>query len=572
MKNLILAILIPVFYTGNSFSQEARHHPTRILFSFSQDSPVYAELFTEYGVGKLSLDNNLKREQQNSLVNTVSFFSEYKITSLEKLAPVLDSSQKTKQYVLGNIPQRGRIYVAEIENPDAFRETMALLRSDPQIEHVEPDFIAESHGREISSVFSTPNISISQPNDPFFSYQWGLENTGQSIPGILVRGGVAGEDINVKPAWEITTGSEDVILAIIDSGFPKEVNDFSGRVLSGYDFVSYDSDPSDDRGHGTRMASIALSTGNNGNLISGVDWNAKLLPVKVLGDDGFGLYSWIANGISWAVDQGADVINLSLGGNGHSKFLVDAVFEAIDDGVHVVASMGNDDNGFPQYPASIERVVSVGAINVKGERASPFSWGGGSNYASYIDIVSPGDNIAGLRYDAPNEEISYGSGTSPAAAFVSGTISLMLSVNPNLTPVQSLQILRETARGDGTWNKYTGMGVVDAAAAVQRAKSMLVSNEVFLEEIPVQFTLSQNYPNPFNPTTNISFTLANAVEVNLTVYNLLGQKVGTLISGKTMTSGVHSVEFDATRLTSGIYVYRLEAGSFESNKRMMLIK
>ncbi|MBO6523952.1 MAG: T9SS type A sorting domain-containing protein [Balneolaceae bacterium] len=96
------------------------------------------------------------------------------------------------------------------------------------------------------------------------------------------------------------------------------------------------------------------------------------------------------------------------------------------------------------------------------------------------------------------------------------------------------------------------------------------SNET--EEQVNAYKLDQNYPNPFNPATNISFTLPNAADVNLAVYNMLGQKVATLISGKTMTQGVHSVSFDASSLASGIYIYRLEAGSFVSNKRMTLIK
>ena len=97
------------------------------------------------------------------------------------------------------------------------------------------------------------------------------------------------------------------------------------------------------------------------------------------------------------------------------------------------------------------------------------------------------------------------------------------------------------------------------------------SNEA-TEDIANNYVLEQNYPNPFNPTTNISFSLANAAPVKLTVYNLLGQEVATLIGGKVMTAGTHTVAFNASSLSSGVYIYRLEAGSFVSNKRMTLIK
>lgn len=571
MGKSILTIVLAVLVSGLTLAQEAKHHPTRILIGFSQESPVFTELFTEYGVGELPSKNKLKKGQFNSLEKTDSFFSEFGIISLEKIAPISQSLQKAKNINLGNVPSRGRIYVAEIDQAVDYSRTIERLKLNAQIEIVEPDFIVEGAGREVEAEadFTMNSRVIVSPDDPLFSFQWGLENTGQPISEVS---GVAGEDINIKTAWDITTGSEDVIVAVLDSGFPKNVDDFSGRVLAGNDLVNGDNDPTDDHGHGTSVASIALATGNNGTQISGVDWKAKLLPVKILDEENSGLYSWWINGVYWALDQNVDVINVSVGGSGRSELLIDAFVEALNQGVHVIACMMNYNDEVPYYPAFIEGVTAVGAINNKGERAEPFSWGGGSNYGNHIDLVAPGNNIASLRSTNPNESASFWSGTSQATPMVAGVVSLMLSVNPDLTPAESRQILRETARGDGTWNKFTGMGVLDASAAVTKAQSMVVSNETFKDNLPQRFSLSQNYPNPFNPTTNISFQLPANTQVSLKVYDLLGREVAVILANKQLKAGNHNYTFDASLLSSGIYMYQMTADSNTLTKKMMLVK
>ena len=131
-----------------------------------------------------------------------------------------------------------------------------------------------------------------------------------------------------------------------------------------------------------------------------------------------------------------------------------------------------------------------------------------------------------------------------------------------------------SATGDVTWPSTFAFPTLTWTADTlpfEQAPSYATSNETETE-VAGEFRLEQNYPNPFNPTTNISFALPNAANVRLTVYNVLGQQVATLINGKTMTSGTHAVAFDASALSSGMYIYRLEAGNFVSTKRMMLIK
>ena len=155
-----------------------------------------------------------------------------------------------------------------------------LLKS-PEVLFVEPDYRVE--------------VTAITPDDPRWSEQYG--------PG----------RIQAPDAWEITTGSSDVILSIIDSGIETQHPEFAGRLVPGYDFVEEDQTPQDTCGHGTHVAGIAAATGNNTQGVAGLDWNASIMPVRVLASDCAGYVSDVSEGIVWAVEHGADVINLSLG-------------------------------------------------------------------------------------------------------------------------------------------------------------------------------------------------------------------------------------------------------------------
>ncbi len=574
MKFSLIAISLLFALSLTAAAQDggsAAHHPERIMIMFQEHSLVPAEIRTHQKSAEPGVAGTVSLDQSQRYPMAAAFMADLGLTSLRTM---VRSSRRHKTAVPGNTA-RDRMFIGLVQDPARFETVLQQLRAHPEIEYAEPDFIGHGSGKRNPGGFEItvphePNgpfgtLSDPFPNDQFFGLQWGLENSGQAIAEV---NGVAGEDINIIPAWSITTGSSDIIVAILDSGQPDEVPDFGDRVVPGYNFVSDNSITVDDHGHGTSVASIALATGNNGGTMAGVDWNAKIMPIKILDENNSGLYSWWVDGIYWAVDNGADVLNMSVGGSSPSSFMQQAVSDAIESGAHVIACMMNENNNVPFIPASYDGVVSVGAINNLGARAVPFCWGGGSNYGSHIDLVAPGDRIVSLRSSDPTTA-AYWCGTSQATPMVAGVVSLMLSIDPELTTAEVKQILTETSRGNGSWNQFTGWGVLDAHAAVSKVLEMQETG--IAQELPLTMLLDQNYPNPFNPTTFISYQVPEQSHVTLSVYSVDGRRVAVLVDG-VQAAGRHSVPFDATGLGSGVYLYEMISGGQRSVRQMTLVK
>jgi subtilisin family serine protease len=217
-----------------------------------------------------------------------------------------------------------------------------LLRSDPSVAFVERDPVA--HAAETT------------PNDPYWPEQWGPVRTRTNL------------------AWDATTGSSEVVIAIIDSGV-NPVADLGGKVLSGYDYVGRDSDPADENGHGTKAAGVAAAVGSNSEGVAGYCWGCRILPVRVLDSTGYGSYSNIASGITWAVDHGARILNLSLGGSSSSSTLAAAVDYALRKGALVIAASGNQGCDCILYPARLLGVIAVGATEQDDSFAYYSNWG-----------------------------------------------------------------------------------------------------------------------------------------------------------------------------------------------------
>ncbi len=320
------------------------------------------------------------------------------------------------------------------------------LERDPTILHAEPEYFAHA----ITTV----------PNDTYYtSYQWNMTHIG------------------LETAWDTTTGSSSITIAIVDSGVDSTHPDLSSKVIAGYDFVNEDSDPSDDEGHGTHVAGIAAAATNNNEGVAGVSWGSKIMSVKVLDSDGYGSYLHIASGIRWAADNGADIINLSLGGASPSFILEDAVNYAHSAGCLLLAAAGNE-AGPVLYPAGYDDyVVAVGAVGDQDEHASY------SNTGPQLDVAAPGGNPTDSSDSDPNHWIastywqgsgySYVmiSGTSQACPHVAGLAALVWSVNPTLTNDEVQSIIEATAvdLGSPGWDDTFGWGRIDAAAAVAAA-------------------------------------------------------------------------------------------------------
>jgi thermitase len=318
---------------------------------------------------------------------------------------------------------------------------VAALRGDPDVLYAEPDYIA---------------LAQTIPNDPYYTTQWGLSK------------------IDAPAAWDLTTGSSAVVIAIVDTGIDLDHEDFScaGKLTAArWNFVADNSNPDDDNGHGTHVAGIAAACGNNGKGIAGVAWGARLMPVKVLDSSGSGYYSDVAAGITYAVDHGARVVNLSLGGISSDNTLASAVQYAHDHGVLVVAAAGNcAQDGYQcsyiynpiMYPAAYSTVLAVAATD------SNDNWASFSEYQPYVDVAAPGVDIYSTYNDG---DYTFMNGTSMATPHVSGLAALLWSLIPSLTMGQVESIIESTADDLGAPGKddYFGYGRINAGRALGSA-------------------------------------------------------------------------------------------------------
>ena len=280
------------------------------------------------------------------------------------------------------------------------------------------------------------------PNDPYFDSQY------------------APQQVNAPSAWDTTLGSSDVTVAVIDTGADYTHEDLSGLYASdpGYDFVDDDGDPYPDSGatHGTHVSGCASADTDNGVGVTGVS-DSRMINGRCLDGSGGGSLSDIADGIQWAADQGADVINLSLGGGGYTETMKNAVSYAYDSGSLLVAAAGNDGRGSVSYPAAYEECVAVSALDPNEDLASF------SNYGSRIEVAAPGVNVLSTTPSDGYEELS---GTSMASPVAAGVAALGLAVDPGLSNQQLRQRLRETAVDVGLSSDEQGSGRVDAANIV----------------------------------------------------------------------------------------------------------
>lgn len=320
----------------------------------------------------------------------------------------------------------------------------ALLRN-PNVEFAEADYLA---------------FATAAPNDTYFANQWGLENTGQTIQGQI---GTVNADINAPTAWTTTTGS--VKVAVLDTGIDQAHPDLSSKIDLQQNFT--DSPTIDDLyGHGSHVSGIVAAITNNSTGVAGVCPDCRLLNGKVLNDSGSGAYSWIANGIIWATNSGAKVINMSLGGSVKSSTLENAVNYAWNHGVVVVAAAGNSANPSKTYPGAYKNAIAVASTNNLDKKSYFSSYG-----ASWVDVAAPGENIFSTFPTHPykiNKSLGYdfGSGTSMATPMVSGTAALIWSTGygSSVSAVRArLESTADKIAGTGT---YWSAGRINAASAV----------------------------------------------------------------------------------------------------------
>lgn len=344
----------------------------------------------------------------------------------------------------------GLMAIDDLDGLDA--ETVAReYRSLPDVEYAEPNF-------EINLLHESPG-KHKHADDERFDEQWSLANTGQD-------GGAAGADISALEAWSKTTGSEKVVVAVLDSGVdythrdlinniwvrPADmaayVDDERGRFddLHGFSAIDNDRDPMDDNGHGTHCAGIIGAEGNNGIGIAGINWNVTIMPLKFLNANGSGTTKDAIEAINYAIDRKQKGVNLriisaSWGSTQKSRALSDAIKRAGEEGILFVAAAGNngdDSDKRPHYPAgyNLPNLMSVAALDRNDKLASFSNYG-----AKSVHIAAPGKEILSTWLHG---EFYVASGTSMATPEVSGVAALVLSVNPKMTVAELRKRLEST--------------------------------------------------------------------------------------------------------------------------------
>jgi subtilisin family serine protease len=402
--------------------------------------------------------------------------------------PLLSYGQMAVSSTTANQPARlGQVYKLQLEPGTDTAAAIRQLEANPAVLFAEPDYLAHL---------------ITAPNDPLYSQQWGLAK------------------INAPAAWDVTTGSSNVVIAVIDSGLDTNHPDLTGQLwtnpgeivgngldddnngyiddIHGWNMIGNNTDLSDNTGHGTEVAGVIGAVANNAEGVAGVCWNCRLMVLKVTQSGGIANYSDIIEAIQYATLKGADVINLSLGGSSDSISLKLAVAEAAATAV-VVGGAGNNDSETPFYPAAYESVLAVAGTDASDTKV------GSSNYGSWIDVTAPGEMIT-TTFDGG----SYGltSGTSMAAPFASGLVGLLRSAHPEWSANTARAQIMQTARAvDGINPGYGGLlgsGRIDAAQALTTA----AQPDLYYASHEVDSVVNGR-PEP-GSTVDLNVTLTNA--------------------------------------------------------------
>lgn len=373
--------------------------------------------------------------------------------------------------------------------PNLYKKLLTV----PEVDSVTPDYIlttlkpggnSSSESEEVPEIQQVP-LGEGEPNDPYFvdGQQWDM--TG----------------IDMKNAWDTTRANEDIVVAVVDTGVDYNHPDLAGKIIKGKNYINNSQDPLDDHGHGTHVAGTIAATTNNGIGISSVSWGAKILAIKACDGSGDCLTSNVVQGISYALDQGVKIINISIAGVGSCKrenfFSGDRVYEDVikdaqEKGAIIVVAAGNhNQDASTEVPGACDGVLTVGATNNTNTR-----WfnneKSGSNYGNKVSVAAPGSPILSTSI---RNGYSIRNGTSMAAPHVSGAAALLLAFNKNLNSDQIRNCLVNGAK-DIESDRYIGKLLNVYNALIQcgaKPKQIVNSPSITSTPTPAQVTNSNNY-------------------------------------------------------------------------------
>lgn len=412
-----------------------------IVFAVSSLSPYsYIKNNVGYDSSPNSIDNLEKVSINTDFNNILNRLKHMQIVRLSNGGYILISHNMQEQDIQDNIHNIRLREIQVVEAPKNIEIIKPIQRTP-----VNRDFKLGDINQNTSTIV----------NDPGYKYEWDISYT------------------QADKAWPLINQKREVKVAVLDTGIDYTHPDLKNRVLldKGYNFIDNSYDVLDDNGHGTHVSGIIAAEANNKIGISGIvgKLDVKIIPVKVLDENGEGEESNVARGIVYAVDKGADIVNLSFGIKSKSKLIADAINYAKSKGVFVVTASGNDNENSDNYSPAGDGAFTVAAMNYNYKRASF------SDYGNSIKVAAPGVKILSTvpgGYEAWD-------GTSMAAPVVSGIAAMVKAENPQLSSSQIEDILDSTAKDIMYKGKdqQSGYGLIDAYGAIKKVKELEKNNK-----------------------------------------------------------------------------------------------
>lgn len=475
----------------------------------------------------------------------------FNVLSVEKVLRTIIDTKTSKIAGRTKIPNLSNIYKLKVEEDADIPSIVKEYEKDPLVEWAEPNYIYKA--------------SVT-PNDPGLFSQWGLSK------------------ISASQSWDIERGNSSIVIAIVDTGVAWDHPDLANNIwnntneipnngidddgngyvddVRGWDFVNSDNDPMDDFGHGTHTAGIAAAVTNNSIGIAGLCWNCKIMAVKALDNNGEGSEADLANAITYAANNNANIISMSWGSSESSNLIKSAIDYAYDKGVVLVAAAGNDYSDFKTYPAGYDNVIPVGATDSSDTKASF------SNYGSWVDVAAPGVDInstvpTGSCELCDSTGYTYLSGTSMATPFVAGLAGLILSKNSSFNPEEIRSIIKSST-DNVSFDEYIGIGRINASKAIQINSIAVAQLNSYLDDATVSGVIKIN--GTANGTTFQNYILYYGQGVYPTSWTIIS-------SSHTSVNDDLLTDWDTTLMSDGIYTIRLlvnNTQNFISEDRIVL--